>query len=218
MNLLLNIKKGDIISVVGSFGKTTLINTLKNQLNGKVLVTTTTKIGVNQIKCDYYFEGVKGLEKAYKMKENGTYLVVYKQNGEKLEGFNEEILNKYTKNFDYILIEADGSKQKPLKGWASYEPVIISKTTKTVGLINFSLIGEEICEKNIHRADLFCKITNSNIGDKLKVQHIKKVIVNENGLFKNAVGEKIVLFNRINNNDIKYIQDFKLQSMVVKWI
>ena len=57
-----------------------------------------------------------------------------------------------------VIIEADGSKRKALKGWAQYEPVIVSGTDITIGLLSLETIGAKINSENIHRLDKFIDI------------------------------------------------------------
>ena len=63
--------------------------------------------------------------------------------GQKLDGVNklksigENNLKTIKKDFDYIIIEADGCRNLPLKFWKEYEPVIYDFTKK---LLEFFLL------------------------------------------------------------------------------
>ena len=59
------------------------------------------------------------------------------------------------KDFDYILIEGDGAKEKKIKAWNNTEPCIPSFSTKVIGIINLDILDLKLEENNIHRFELF---------------------------------------------------------------
>lgn len=193
---LLELKTKDIISCVGSGGKTSLIYALANELRReKVLVTTTTKMFKPTYKdVDYLLH--KDEIKGYVYSNGITYLY---------EGINdankaycsEDTINSVINNFDFTIIESDGSKKKPLKAWQDGEPVLIKKTTKTVGIIPIQALGMEMKNENIHRFDLFENIFNLKKDRYVNATHLAKIIFHENGLFKDALGERILFINGI---------------------
>lgn len=199
---LIKIKREDIISVVGSGGKTTFIYNLAKELEKeKVLISTTTKMlypKENQI--DYFFSSSEGNE--LNIKKGRTFIAGEKLNKNKVSG-DISLIKKYSSSFDYILLESDGSKRKPLKGWNDTEPVILKETTKTIGIIPLHIIGERITEKNIHRIEIFNNTFKTKIGDEITLDIIVEIIMNPNGLFKDSVGEKILFLNRINDKKSK---------------
>ena len=67
--------------------------------------------------------------------------------------------------FDFILVEADGAKRKPIKAPADYEPVIPSSTTLVIGVIGLDALGKAIDEETIHRCELFCSLTGKKAGN-----------------------------------------------------
>ncbi|MGM8258392.1 selenium cofactor biosynthesis protein YqeC [Clostridium perfringens] len=202
MSDLIDIKIGDIISVVGSGGKTTFIYNLAKEIkNKKILISSTTKMlypEENQV--DYFFCLAEDNE--ISIKEGRTFIGGEKVSKNKISG-DISLIKKYISRFDYILLECDGSKTKPLKGWNSTEPVILNETTKTIGIIPLHIVGEKITEKNIHRIEIFNNVFKTKIGDEITLNVIAEIITNPKGLFKDAVGEKILFLNRINNKKSK---------------
>ena len=92
-------------------------------------------------------------------------------------------------------------REKPLKGWKDNEPVVYSKTTKTIGVIDITSLGLDINEENIHRVDKFLQIVNEDLDDeksykKVSINHLKNIITNKNGLFKISIGEKTLFINK----------------------
>lgn len=202
INSVLNIKKGSITSIVGAGGKTTLMFSLAEELKAenKVLVTTTTKIYVPESsQFDFFHIG----NEFNKHSNNGNGIYVYgsavNEEG-KIAGLNCEAIEKLQPYFDFILVEADGAKRKPIKGWNSNEPVICEKTDNTIGVLSVEVIGKEICEENVHRVEEFVKITNSKCGELINIKHLMYLIFNKKGLFKNSKGYKILFINKVGNH------------------
>jgi probable selenium-dependent hydroxylase accessory protein YqeC len=201
LNNYIGLEKKDVICFVGAGGKTTMMFRLAEELrpSSKVLVTTTTKIYVPpKDKYDFICNNSETLHKYIHMKENGIYVLGSGVNEEdKVLGLHEKQLDELAPHFDYILIEADGSKEKQLKGWSEFEPVIYSKTTKIVGIIDIQSLGMLINEDKVHRSKIFCEITGAQQGDTVKLEHLTKLIMHPQGLFKGAQGEKILYINKV---------------------
>lgn len=200
LNKILDIKKGDMISIVGAGGKTTLMFLLANELKnkGKVLVTTTTKIYNPSEEVDSLALGEEGYKFLKSINDNGIYAYgKYINDENKLIGADVEILNGLTDSFDYILVESDGSKRKDLKAWNNNEPVVSSITSNTIGVLSLKTINMEINNENIHRLKEFTSLTNSKEGQKVNLDTLIEVIFNKKGLFKEAIGEKVLFLNKV---------------------
>lgn len=198
MHELLDIKEKDIVSIVGAGGKTTLMFLLANELkNNKVLVTTTTKIFKPKE------DGIKylGLRKdgygyLQASNENGIYVYGnYVNNEDKLVGLDLQELEYLKDSFSYILIEADGSKQKYLKAWNDKEPVIYEGTNKTIGVLSLKSFEMEIKDENIHRLEEFLALTGGIVNEKVNLDILINIIFSDKGLFKNSRGERILFLN-----------------------
>ncbi|MGK0465159.1 MAG: putative selenium-dependent hydroxylase accessory protein YqeC [Clostridium sp.] len=230
----LELKKSDIISIVGAGGKTTMMFKVAEELrrSNKVLVTTTTKIYVPlEDKYDFICTDSEMMSRYVHMKENGIYILGSGLNGaNKILGLSEKELDELVPYFDYIIIEADGSKKKRLKGWSEFEPVIYKKTTKTIGIIDIQAFGMVISEDNIHRSKIFCELTGAKQRELVSIEHLFNIIINPLGLFKAALGEKILyinkvegpsdmtlaksLANKVNSNDKKIIDKVSIGSLL----
>lgn len=216
MEKMINIKNKDIISIVGSGGKTSLMNYLARKLTDKkVLVSTTTKIRTP--KPDFYDFIAFSHDEAEvikKNKNNGIYVFGSQIKENKLESFNVEYVKSLICYFDNLILEADGAKEKLIKGWNENEPVIVSNTTKTIGVINLDIIGKRINDKNVHRVSEFMELTNSSINEILDEACLFNVITNPKGLFKNALGEKILFINGVEGQKKKHIAENICDSII----
>ncbi len=206
---VLDIKLGDVVTIVGAGGKTTLMFTLGEELRGegKVLITTTTKIYMPETK-QFDFLEIDFHKFNEHIIDKGIYIYGESVDSEnKIKGLNLNLLEKQLHKFDYVLVEGDGSKKKPIKGWREDEPVVSSNTTKTVGVLSIEVVGKEINEKNIHRVDRFLDITNSNIGEVIDLEIITSLVFHEKGLFKDAKGEKILFINKVESHKDKMLAE-----------
>lgn len=201
----LNLNRGDLVSIVGAGGKTTLMYTLAQELREehKILVTTTTKIFLpDREQYDYMEIGFDNFEKIRYCNKKGIYVYgKFVSEDGKLIGINTDTLDKELSFFDYTIVEADGSKGKPIKGWNSTEPVVSSKTRKTIGVLSIESIGKAINEENVHRVSEFINITNAVEKEPISMKNILSIIFHRNGLFKDSVGERILFINKVENNE-----------------
>ncbi len=214
---LLNLRKKDIVTAVGSNGKTTFCLNLCKELKRKkknIFFTTTVKI--LPINKKYGFVDITipniekerdvfseieitsfllNLEKNLNNSNNIYVLGIYDRKIGKITSLSPKILEDISGKCDYMIIEGDGSKMKPLKGWNKTEPVYTKNTTKSVGILPINIIGEKISDVNIHRMEEFLKISGGQKNETLTLNHLYNVIVHKNGLFQYSLGEKILILN-----------------------
>lgn len=212
---LLDLNRGDIVSIVGAGGKTTFMYSLAEELRyeSKVLLTTTTKIYMPEKKYyDFDLIGEGNLNKF--SSQNGIYLYGKCVNMEnKVIGLKENNIESKLFYFDYVLIEADGSKEKAIKGWNDNEPVVINKTKKTIGIIDIEVIGKEVNDKNVHRVEKFINIANTEKYEAINIENLVSLIYHTKGLFKDSKGEKILFINKVEG-----LEKIELTNKLVKCI
>lgn len=214
---VLNIKQNSVVSIVGAGGKTTLMFQLAKELKekGRVLITTTTKIYVPEPgEYDYliigkerrnlYFNQEHGEKEgdlsSFRRLNKGIWVYGETINEEnKLTSINDEKLRELVKEFDYVLIEADGSKGKPLKGWREDEPVISSFTDYTIGVLNGQTLGVKINEENIHRVGMFLGKATGRVNE----EDLIKVIFEARGMFNHSKGKRILFVNHLDKEEIQ---------------
>lgn len=189
------IKKGEVICITGAGGKTSLMFFLAEKLSkkGKVLITTTTKIYIPEKNSfeKMYIDNlvVKGDNKNIFIEGKSTL-------GNKIIGISYKEIEKRKENYDYILIEADGAKEKILKGWNEKEPCIPEIATMTIGIVNIKSIGKRVEEENIHRLDLFCRLTKGKKGELINLELLENYIKTGN-FFKDSNFQNIIYLNGV---------------------
>jgi len=196
----LGIKRNDVVAIIGSGGKTSLMFRLAWEgmtLGLKVLVTTSTKIFIPE-PSQYTAIDLSGqFFSNIEITEPGVYVggIVDCREG-KVIGVAPELLAEQVKRFDLVLIEADGAAMKSLKGWKATEPVIPHITQKTIAVIDIQAIGQEATAEFIHRFDIFSNISGAKRQCIISTTHILNLIRHPEGLFGKAQGEKILYLNK----------------------
>lgn len=203
MSELFNISKGDIVSITGAGGKTSLMFYLANKLKkrGTVLIATTTKIfkPKNTENNSFIFIYPEEID-SISPQDNFIHIFCPKIENGKIHSASFEELNRLKKYFDFILIEADGSANRSLKGWKSDEPAIYPNSSKTIAIIDITALHKEKNESTIHRFNLFQKqYFNSN---KTIEKNDYIGYINSNAFFKGCSNEKILFFNKIESIDL----------------
>lgn len=96
---------------------------------------------------------------------------------------------------ELALLECDGSKGLPLKGWAAYEPVVPNFVTVTVGVLPLWAVGQAVGPELVHRVELFCALTGAEIGEPVTPAHLAAVIGHPAGLFRETQGRRVLFLN-----------------------
>jgi probable selenium-dependent hydroxylase accessory protein YqeC len=120
--------------------------------------------------------------------------------GDKIKGVLPEVLDELFEEgaCSYILVEADGSRRKPIKAPGPHEPVVPQKATQVFGVIGMDAIGRTLDEKTVHRPELLSEITGTSMGSMIDCEIIARLILSPRGLFKNAglFSKKILVLNK----------------------
>lgn len=220
LSKFINLSKGDIVSIVGAGGKTSLMFTLAEELRRdyKLLVTTTTKIFLpEKNQYDYMAIDLSNIREIRYSNNKGVYIYgSFINEDEKLVGISTELLDLECSFFDYVFVEADGSKGKPIKGWNKTEPVISRKTKKTIGVLSIESIGKNISDENVHRVDEFLNITNADKNEAISIENMLSVIFHTDGIFKNSAGERILFINKVEDNEQIILAEELVNSIKIK--
>jgi probable selenium-dependent hydroxylase accessory protein YqeC len=207
-------KKG-IISLIGGGGKTTLMFRLAKELaeaGKKVLTTTTTNIMLpdkslspTTLLADSTEDLILKSEAA--LKQYSHFSAASHYNGEtgKLKGLAPNTIDELaqSKLFDYIIVEADGARQKPLKATDSHEPVLPGLTSILILLAGLDALGQALDEEYVHRAQIISRNTGLELSaliDEGTVFRILKTELEKAASLCNAK-EYIVFLNKADTGE-----------------
>lgn len=171
---LLKIEKG-VTAIIGSGGKTTLLRTLSGELPGRVLLCTST-----------HFQGYADLPTvldptaADLRKALAAHPIVCaagrSPTGKLVDcGLPYETLADLA---DFVLVEADGSRRRPLKAHALHEPVISPCTRQVICVVGLSGLHRPVSEV-VHRPELFCPLAGCTPEDEATPERVARALVQE---------------------------------------
>lgn len=221
---LFNINKGDIVSIVGSGGKTTLLFQLAMELRNEYNVLVSTSTRIFEPSTDYYdylYTDIESYVKNKNLIRKNSVTVVSKSidtETKKLIGIDDNDLDILINDFDIILLEADGSRNLPLKGWKKHEPPVLNKTNKTIGIIPVNLINKKTDKAFIYGFDEFNILTD--FSEYIDFEAIGKICSSYEGLFKNSKGSLHLFLNKADAEEefqvskelSKYLKEFTVDK------
>lgn len=190
---------GGIVSLVGAGGKTTLLFRLARalaELGEKVLVTTTTHMmppdGALFSAVILSPDPNRLLEEAEILQASGKPLYVASAQDErgKLVGLKPESVQWLFSSglFEWVLVEADGAAQRPLKAPAAHEPVIPRETGWVVGVVGLDAIGRPLAEQWVFRHEQYARLCQVLPAEPVTPQSVARLVNHPQGLFKNTPG------------------------------
>ncbi len=156
-----------IISFTGAGGKTTLIMRLAAEMNSaglKTLLTTTTKFyplpGIKLfLTCDP--KSAVSLLSEHFLNNQAAILGKRLLPDGKIEGIEPDLIAFLRRELGVsVLVEADGAKGLPIKGYAVYEPVVPPVTDIVIAILGADALGASLDHKTAHRSKLLSEQIN----------------------------------------------------------
>ena len=201
---------GGVISLVGGGGKTSFMFALASELASSgetVITTTTTKIfppakeqSETVITAAGEEEILKALEARPPHARHVTLAKEFIPGLGKLNGYDPGVIDRLrkTSGFGWIIVEADGAKQRPFKAPATHEPVVPSASRWVVAVIGLDAVGNPLNEDWAHRPELVARLTGLNVGDDITSESVADVLLHPSGMFRNSPAEarKLVFLNK----------------------
>lgn len=199
-----------VVAFVGAGGKTTAMLRLARELDARgrsVLVTTTTHLLdprrepgglagrlVFRPEMELPSPGDAGLRTA-----PGLTLLVSREAEEpgKVKGLHPSWIPTLRPGWDFILVEADGSRRLPLKAPANHEPVLPPGTDLVVGVVGLDCLGRPMDGRTVHRPERFAVVTGCEPGAPIEWAHLAALVRHPEGLFKGAPAARVLLLNKI---------------------
>ena len=156
----------ELVAFVGGGGKTSLLFALAAALPGRVIITTTTRIFAAQMRLApavVYADDLSPLGTLLDV--HGRCLVVGHVDGDKARGVDPDLPGRLLArpDVDAVVVEADGSRMRPVKAPAEHEPVIPPQATLVVPVAGLDAL-EGPLDEVAHRAEIVKRIRNYELG------------------------------------------------------
>ncbi len=209
------------LALVGSGGKTTALFRIGHELAAAnsnqitpfptILLAATTHMSVEQLSwADRHIilETTDDVDRLSTDLTPGLVLLTGPRSGEgRTAGLPLQLMDRLHSLVDKyhlpLLIEADGSRQKPLKAPAEYEPVIPGYVDTVVVVSGLSGIGKPLTEKWVHRSKRFSKLALLSEGEYITPEALAKVLIDPSGGLKDIPydARRVVLLNQADTTE-----------------
>ena len=201
----LGLETSRVISLCGSGGKTGLMAALVREFAARrgerILATTTTKMGTDEVDGPWHAccaADAPGLLAAAEKQTSPilAYRTVDPQRG-RLLGLPAETIDALAKTdrFTRILVEADGSRRRPLKAPCAHEPVFPASTDVVVIVAGLSGLGLPLSDEIVFRPDRWAALTGCQLSERVTADALARVITHPYGLARGAPSQaRRVLF------------------------
>jgi molybdenum cofactor cytidylyltransferase len=206
----LAVTRGDVVSLVGAGGKTTLLFQLAHALAAtgwRVVVTVTTHLGREQSDLAPHHlvcEGAGGASAQVRAALDQYPIVLVTggpvEGGQRWGGVHREWVAEAARmpEVDAVLVEADGARGLSLKAPAPYEPVLPPCTTLLVPVAAVDAVGRPVAEVS-HRPEQVARLTGLGPADAVTAQAVAAVLSDpEGGLKGKPAGARVrVVINKV---------------------
>lgn len=187
------INRKPVIALVGAGGKSSLLFRLGDELAGRgqpTLLTATTRMGASQL--DRAPFAVITASSAALVFELPTSLRAYGQvlalagpasEPGKLAGLDPEAICRLTAldEVGAVVVEADGSRERPLKAPAAHEPVVPACATHVITVAGMAAVGQPLDGVTVHRPELAAALSGLRLGDTLTPEAMAALLVHPQG-------------------------------------
>lgn len=199
----------EVVALVGGGGKTTAMFRLAREVvegGGRAITTTTTRIFGAQIVLAPAYVPAGDVTRERLSAELALHrhvLVIGATDADsgKAEGISLELFRRVRAWFPDVCLlnEADGSRMRPFKAPADYEPVIPPETTLVVVVVGADVLGRNLDADHVHRPELVATLSGAPMGTPITPAIVARVLADPQGGRKGvpAGARVIVLINKV---------------------
>jgi len=184
--LALGIASGDVAAFVGAGGKSSAMLTVADELaqaGMNVLVAPTTKMLVSEAqRVGPLVTSEDAGERRMKAKEalsnaaSGVVVGSGLLSKSRVGGVEPADISSLAPLADVVLVEADGSRRRPIKGTADHEPVLPHAATLVVAVGSIRAFGAPVDEEHVHRPEHFSRLTGVGAGQSITARAFARAL------------------------------------------
>jgi molybdenum cofactor cytidylyltransferase len=199
------------VAFVGAGGKTTAMFQLARELPPPVIVSATTHLGVWQIPLAdrHIIAATPAPLEAIEHGLSGVILVTGEIKEDRTKPLDDKVIS-WLREFCGVhslplLVEADGSRKKPLKAPGRHEPPIPEFTRIVVVVAGLGALGKPLGEENVHRPEIFARLSGLEPGEMITSVALNRVLTHPEGGLKNIPGNarRVVLLNQADSPELQ---------------
>jgi len=128
---------------------------------------------------------------------------------DRTQPINDDVLNLLhalcEQHSIHLLVEADGSRRKPLKAPAEYEPAIPDFVELVVQVVGLTGLGKPLDDESVHRPKIFERLAGLQPGETITPEALVRVVTHPEGGLKNIPenARRIVLLNQADTTELQ---------------
>lgn len=196
---------------IGAGGKTTALFQLARQLPPPVIVSATTHLGTWQIPLadKHIIATTPAPLEALEDRMSGVILVTGKFKQDRTGPLDNKVITWLREYCEFhslpLLIEADGSHQKPLKAPDEHEPAIPEFARLVVVVAGLRGLGKPLDQEYVHRPEIFGQLSGLHPGETITPPALIRVLSHLEGGLKNipAGARRVVLLNQADTLELQ---------------
>ncbi len=225
-----NVQRGDVIAFTGAGGKTSAMVALAHELaemGWRVLATTTTKIGRDQLDLMPVVLNADADELTISaaLAERGFVFLHSEIDDKKVRGASLDRIAGLLDavDSDVLLIEADGARGKLMKAPYDHEPVVPKETTLVIPVVALSVLGQPLDDEHVYNAEAIDDRYGFGLGNRVRSPWVAQVLRDEE-LMLRGLPEKARLMALVNQVPVdgylrgraRHIAQLALRARTVK--
>jgi molybdenum cofactor cytidylyltransferase len=209
----LRLKPEPRLALVGAGGKTTALFEIAHRLPSPVLITATTHLAQHQLTlADHHFILLKPEDLApleANLPGGVTLLTGPASEVDRVAGLDTLTLERIKGLADAyhipLLIEADGSRQRPVKAPGEHEPSIPLFVDTVLVVAGLSALGKPLSSEWVHRPDQFADLSGLSPGEIIIPEALANVLTHTSGGLKNIPpgAKRIALLNQADTPELQ---------------
>ncbi len=209
----LRLSRSELLALIGAGGKTTTLFRLASEwreAGGKILVTTTTKIfKPTKPHVDRLFLAEDLEELLSQTADIKAPVIIGAGSGisadNKLLGLPPEWLDRLhgAREFDAILVEADGAASRGFKIPSETEPVIPGSCSTVIWIMAIKVVGQLWDARFVHRAERALALLGVAPDTRITHEHVVRLVTHPLGCLKGIPDHcrKIALINQADTSE-----------------
>jgi len=207
------------LAFTGAGGKTTALFQLARQMPA-AFVASSTHFGAWQSAMADLHLITDNIEDVKAAARRGVTLISGGMEDERIKPVSARLLDELRRfaraESTPLLVEADGSRQKPLKAPAAHEPPIPDFADAVIYVLGLSALGAPLTDERVHRAEIFAALSGWTMGRIILPEAALRVATHPQGGLKNipAQARKIALSNQADTPQLQSIGGQMAQSLL----